>query len=156
MLGIGWGYATLPIVYTSSLHIFCNKIGNYKITRKPYKVIINGTSVNRCKQCMLWCATNRLSILLVTFIVPPPCQPWIPTSNLFVCFVLTRQASGSSLKKLECFEGGTHNDTWQSYGYFDAIARFLQEVLWLFNKAAWHKTWMSEVIFAFLTPHPRR
>ncbi|XP_067046618.1 protein ABHD13-like [Acropora muricata] len=38
------------------------------------------------------------------------------------------KASGSCLKKLECFDGGTHNETWQCYGYFDAITRFLCEV----------------------------
>ncbi|KAK2551511.1 Protein ABHD13 [Acropora cervicornis] len=38
------------------------------------------------------------------------------------------KASGSCLKKLECFDGGTHNETWQCYGYFDAITRFLSEV----------------------------
>ena len=156
MLGIGWGYAMLLIVYTSSLHILCKKIGNFKITRKPYKVIINDTSVNSaCSdvQQIVWVFSllHSLYPLLVN-------REFLPVTCLFVCFVLflTHQASGSSLKKLECFEGGTHNDTWQSYGYFDAIARFLQEVVWLFNKAAWHKTWMSEVIFAFLTPHPRR
>ncbi|XP_068707098.1 protein ABHD13-like [Montipora capricornis] len=38
------------------------------------------------------------------------------------------KSSGSCLKKLECFDRGTHNETWQCYGYFDAIARFLCEV----------------------------
>lgn len=38
------------------------------------------------------------------------------------------KASGSCLKKLECFDHGTHNETWQCYGYFDAITRFLCEV----------------------------
>ncbi|EDO36646.1 predicted protein [Nematostella vectensis] len=38
------------------------------------------------------------------------------------------QSSGSSLKKLEQFEGGSHNDTWQCFGYLDAISRFICEV----------------------------
>lgn len=38
------------------------------------------------------------------------------------------KASGSCLKKMECFDHGTHNETWQCYGYFDAISRFLCEV----------------------------
>lgn len=38
------------------------------------------------------------------------------------------KASGSCLKKLESFDHGTHNETWQCYGYFDAITRFLCEV----------------------------
>ena len=46
--------------------------------------------------------------------------------KIFNC--VTLQASGSTLKKLEKFESGTHNDTWQCYGYLDAIAQFLYEV----------------------------
>lgn len=38
------------------------------------------------------------------------------------------KTSGSCLKKLDCFDHGTHNETWQCYGYFDAITRFLCEV----------------------------
>lgn len=38
------------------------------------------------------------------------------------------KTSGSCLKKMECFDRGTHNETWQCYGYFDGIARFLCEV----------------------------
>lgn len=38
------------------------------------------------------------------------------------------KASGSCLKKMKCFDHGTHNETWQCYGYFDAISRFLCEV----------------------------
>ncbi|KAJ7361798.1 Alpha/beta hydrolase domain-containing protein 13 [Desmophyllum pertusum] len=38
------------------------------------------------------------------------------------------KSSGSCLKKLDCFDHGTHNETWQCYGYFDAISRFLCEV----------------------------
>ena len=44
-------------------------------------------------------------------------------------FVILEQTSGSCLKKMECFDRGTHNETWQCYGYFDGIARFLCEVL---------------------------
>lgn len=37
--------------------------------------------------------------------------------------------SGSSIKRMECFENGSHNGTWQCYGYYEAINRFLNEVL---------------------------
>ena len=48
-------------------------------------------------------------------------------NNKLVKYV-TLQASGSTLKKLEKFESGTHNDTWQCYGYLDAIAQFFYEL----------------------------
>lgn len=36
---------------------------------------------------------------------------------------------------MECFDHGTHNETWQCYGYFDAISRFLCEVyIWAEKK----------------------
>ena len=38
------------------------------------------------------------------------------------------QLCGSSMKRIECFESGTHNGTWQCYGYYEALNRFLAEV----------------------------
>ena len=32
------------------------------------------------------------------------------------------------MKKVERFECGSHNDTWQCGGYFEAVSRFLIEV----------------------------
>ena len=32
------------------------------------------------------------------------------------------------MKRIECFESGTHNGTWQCYGYYEALNRFLAEV----------------------------
>lgn len=58
--------------------------------------------------------------------------------KLMLAIVLTKclsylQSSGSSLKKLEPFEGGSHNDTWQCFGYLDAITRFICEVCKILN-----------------------
>ncbi|XP_046839225.1 protein ABHD13-like isoform X2 [Xenia sp. Carnegie-2017] len=36
--------------------------------------------------------------------------------------------SGAVMKKLETFDCGSHNDTWQCKGYFEAFSRFLIEV----------------------------
>ncbi|XP_063690128.1 protein ABHD13-like [Bolinopsis microptera] len=36
---------------------------------------------------------------------------------------------GSTMKRIECFESGTHNGTWQCYGYYEALNRFLAEVI---------------------------
>ena len=38
------------------------------------------------------------------------------------------QRSGSSLKRIARFADGTHNETWQCNGYYEAIARFSREV----------------------------
>jgi len=32
------------------------------------------------------------------------------------------------MKRMETFETGTHNETWQCHGYTDAINRFLNDV----------------------------
>ncbi|XP_064652237.1 protein ABHD13-like [Lineus longissimus] len=37
-------------------------------------------------------------------------------------------ASNSIFKKIVRFEGGTHNETWRSAGYYDAFKKFLAEV----------------------------
>eukprot|EP00794_Sanderia_malayensis_P012211 gene12211-13469_t len=37
-------------------------------------------------------------------------------------------ASSSPMKRLEKFETGTHNDTWQCYGYAEAINKFINDV----------------------------
>jgi len=39
------------------------------------------------------------------------------------------QLCGSSMKRIECFDTGTHNGTWQCYGYYEAVNRFLAEVV---------------------------
>lgn len=37
------------------------------------------------------------------------------------------------MKRIETFESGTHNETWQCHGYTDVINKFLNEVnLFLF------------------------
>lgn len=36
--------------------------------------------------------------------------------------------SGSQLKRIAVFQDGTHNETWQCRGYYDAIKHFLSEV----------------------------
>lgn len=46
-----------------------------------------------------------------------------------------KQACGSVLKRLARIEGGTHNDTWLSEGYFEAITHFLAEVRWFKSKS---------------------
>jgi fermentation-respiration switch protein FrsA (DUF1100 family) len=38
------------------------------------------------------------------------------------------QACGSPLKYVESFQGGTHNGTWMSYGYYDHINKFIAYV----------------------------
>ena len=35
------------------------------------------------------------------------------------------QACGAELKHLETFHGGTHNDTWTRYGYYEHINKFI-------------------------------
>lgn len=42
------------------------------------------------------------------------------------------QVSGSPVKRMARFESGTHNDTWQSEGYFETIKDFLNEILFAF------------------------
>ena len=42
--------------------------------------------------------------------------------------LLVLQASGSRLKHIDHFDGGTHNGTWTCYGYYDCINRFLAPV----------------------------
>jgi len=36
--------------------------------------------------------------------------------------------SGAFVKRIETFESGTHNETWQAHGYTDVINKFLNEV----------------------------
>ncbi|XP_074656581.1 protein ABHD13-like [Tubulanus polymorphus] len=38
------------------------------------------------------------------------------------------EACGSAHKRIARFESGTHNETWQVQGYFEAISKFLQEL----------------------------
>ena len=47
---------------------------------------------------------------------------------LVLCSLSLGQASGSRLKHIDHFEGGTHNGTWTCYGYYDCINRFLAPV----------------------------
>ena len=45
-----------------------------------------------------------------------------------IYYVINLQACTSPMKRLETFGTGTHNDTWQCYGYSEAINKFLNEV----------------------------
>ena len=38
------------------------------------------------------------------------------------------QACAAPMKRIETFVTGTHNDTWQCYGYSDVVNKFLNEV----------------------------
>ena len=35
------------------------------------------------------------------------------------------QACGAELKHIETFHGGTHNDTWTRYGYYEQVKNFI-------------------------------
>jgi fermentation-respiration switch protein FrsA (DUF1100 family) len=39
------------------------------------------------------------------------------------------QASGSTTKHIDHFDGGTHNDTWTRYGYYSCINKFITPLL---------------------------
>ena len=47
---------------------------------------------------------------------------------LFYFIFLFIQACNAELKHLETFNGGTHNDTWTRYGYYDHINKFISYV----------------------------
>ena len=47
---------------------------------------------------------------------------------MILCFVL--QTSGSRLKRLAHFTGGSHNQTWECPGYCEVMNKFLLEVRW--------------------------
>lgn len=49
-------------------------------------------------------------------------------TSLYYVNLVYFQLSGSKLKRLVPFEGGTHNDTCLCAGFYEAIAQFLYEV----------------------------
>ena len=77
----------------------------------PLCVCVFGVSAGRVSEC----ACDLVNFFLLTF---------------------PHQASGSRLKHIDQFDGGTHNGTWTCYGYYDCINRFLTPVSQWFGRAS--------------------
>lgn len=78
-----------------------------------------------------WCYKNKFeskeripSLQVPTLFLSGMADTLIPPPMMQHLF----QMSGASLKRIAKLPGGTHNETWQCVGYYDAINKFLQEV----------------------------
>ncbi|XP_066926422.1 protein ABHD13-like [Clytia hemisphaerica] len=78
-----------------------------------------------------WCYKNKfLSINRVRLITTPTLflsglsDQLVPPNHMLKLY----NTSESDMKRMETFESGTHNETWQCQGYTEAINRFLNDV----------------------------
>jgi len=78
-----------------------------------------------------WCYKNKFpsvdrvrSITTPTLFLSGLADQLVPPNHM----VKLNNASASYMKRMETFDSGTHNETWQCDGYIEAINRFLNDV----------------------------
>lgn len=83
------------------------------------------------KQLPSWCYKNKYpsidrvkSITTPTLFLSGLADQLVPPKHMSKLY----NVSGAYVKRIETFETGTHNETWQCHGYTDVINRFLNEV----------------------------
>jgi len=83
------------------------------------------------KRLPTWCYKNTFpsvdvikSVSVPTLFLSGLADTLVPPRHMMKLY----NVSGAVVKRIETFENGTHNDTWQSAGYTDVINKFLNEV----------------------------
>lgn len=83
------------------------------------------------KRLPTWCYKNIFpsvdvirSVSVPTLFLSGLADQLVPPRHMMKLY----NVSGACVKRIETFENGTHNDTWQRPGYTDVINKFLNEV----------------------------